>query len=75
MDARDADSLETLLDGRGWQLTFGRLQHEIGVQVQDLERQHTELETAAIRGMLKGLRLAAGMPELLYKEATKGKPA
>ena len=75
MDARDADVLDTLLDGRGWQLTKQRLEHEIGVQVADLEREHSELETTAIRGMLKGLRLAVTLPELLYKETKKGIPA
>lgn len=73
LDARDADSLDTLLDSRGWQLTKDRLEHELSVQVADLEREHTELETAAIRGMIKGLRLAIGLPPMLYKEATKGK--
>ena len=72
LDPRDADSLDTLLEGRGWQLVRVRLDHELKVQMADLEQPKTEIETAAIRGKIGMLRLAISMPERLYQEATKG---
>ena len=74
LDGRDAEAMEALQLGRGWQLVEQRLKHELGVQLADLERPHSEIETAAIRGSIKMLRLALAMPEGLRREAAKGKP-
>ncbi len=69
LDAVDGELLESLLHSRGWQLTRQRLEHELSMQQTDLEREHTETETAHIRGMIGGLRLAIALPERIEKEA------
>lgn len=73
LDGRDTEALDLLLQSRGWQLVEQRLDHELAVQLADLERSHTEVETAHIRGQVKMLRLAKQLPAMLQTESKKGK--
>ena len=74
LDGRDTEALDVLLASRGWQLLEQRLKHELGIQLADLERPHTEVDTANIRGQVKMLRLGLQLPQQLRTESKKGKP-
>lgn len=73
LDGRDTEALDLLLQSRGWQLVEQRLDHELVVQLADLERPHSETDTAGIRGRVAMLRLAKQLPKMLQTESKKGK--
>lgn len=73
LDGRDTESLEILLRSHGWQLVEQRINRELEKQQADLERPHSEGETAAIRGKIEMLRLTLRLPQQLRTESMKGR--
>lgn len=68
LDGIDAEQVQRTTQSRGWQLITERLNKTLAGMVTDLERPHSEVDTATIRGTIAGLRLALGVPKILMVE-------
>lgn len=72
LDGLDAEEIAQTLGSHGFRLIHARLWRTLDVLLADLERHHSEVETATIRGTITGLRLALGIPDILMDEAKEG---
>lgn len=72
LDPIDLDNLEEMTSSGVYKLCEKRLDQVIQQQVAQLVEPHTEAETAMIRGVIKGLRIAQDIPKILRIEASRG---
>lgn len=72
LDSVDAELIRETLETSGWQLIKRGLENMRDVKMRDLVRQHTETETAQLRGAIDAIERALGIPETLIAEAKNG---
>ena len=74
LDRLDAEAIRELTASRGWKLFALRLQKLRTTNQVDLEQQHSEVDTARIRGYLEALRAVGSIPDILIREGMKVAP-
>lgn len=72
LDPVDAEQIQEMLESPGWKHVKRGLENLRDTKMRDLVRQHTEVETARIRGEIGTAETALAMPEALMAEARKG---
>ncbi len=72
LDPVDAEQIQEMLDSPGWALVKRGLEQFKEVMMRDLTRDHTEIETAKLRGAIESATQALGMPAAIQAEARKG---
>lgn len=68
LDNLDLESIDTLRRSRGWKLVQDRLAHSLSIARERLEKNQSEVETAEVRGEIRALRVALGIPDILLRE-------
>lgn len=74
LDMVDAEHVIELLGHPGWQLFSERIAKELVRQRAQLEEPRGEVETASLRGFIRGLKLLLEVPQNLIHEG-KQRPA
>ncbi len=72
LDAVDAEQIQEMLESPGWRLVKHGLEVFRDIKMRDLVRQHTEVETATLRGAIEAVERAIAMPNAMIAEARKG---
>lgn len=72
-DRVDAESMREMMETRGWKLFLQRVTVLKQAKHAELEQDQPELKTAAIRGYLEAIRAVASIPDILFREGSRGK--
>jgi hypothetical protein len=73
LDRVDAEAVKEMLESRGWLLFMQRMTALAHSKREELEQEQPELKTAGIRGYLEAVRAIASIPDILFREGSRGK--
>ncbi len=72
LDPIDAEQIQEMLDSPGWALVKRGLEQYRETLMRDLTRDHNEVETAKLRGLIEAAGIALALPASIQAEARKG---
>ena len=72
LDGIDAEHISQVIDSRGWQLIRQRIEKTRDMKMRELLNPLDAVQTADLRGMVRGLELALSMPQILMGEVKEG---
>lgn len=73
LDRVDAESVHEMMETRGWKLFLERMTVLKHAKHEELEQRLSEVDTAMIRGYLEAIRAVASIPDILFREGSRGK--
>ena len=73
LDRVDAEAMREMMETRGWKLFLQRMTVLKQSKHEELEQHQDEVKTATIRGYLDAIRAVASIPDILFREGSRGK--
>lgn len=71
LDQVDAEAIREMQQTRGWKLFASRFEMLRASKRRELEQDLDAVQTADVRGFLKGLNTVAAIPDILEREGSK----